>query len=276
MGKQTQMEIVGSDDQRRAVTVDVARPKGKKLHFVEPTLVETRVLKDGTGYLKIAMFPDMVGVKVANEISDAVAQLGAVESLIIDLRGNTGGGIGALRVMSLLTPERIPVGFALDRRRVTPNLGSEKERFRRFSRIPSSTKMLWLLAVQFAPAMMTKKPIVLQTEGLGRRPYHGQVVLVVDRHTASAAEMIVAFARENKLATIVGEKTAGRLLSATSVKVGNGFRLALPTGAYYTWKGSVLEGTPIEPDKLIEFDWRQRRLGGDIQLERAVASLGTL
>jgi C-terminal processing protease CtpA/Prc len=39
------------------------------------------------------------------------------------------------------------------------------------------------------------------------------------------------FAKENKLATIVGEKTAGRLLSATSVKVGNGFRLALPTGA---------------------------------------------
>jgi hypothetical protein len=32
--------------------------------------------------------------------------------------------------------------------------------------------------------------------------------LLVDRHTASAAEMIVAFARENSLATIVGEKTA--------------------------------------------------------------------
>ena len=59
------------------------------------------------------------------------------------------------------------------------------------------------------------------------------------------------------------------LLSATSVKVGNGFRLALPTGAYYTWKGSILEGTPIEPDKLIEFDWRERRRGSDIQLERA-------
>ena len=82
--------------------------------------------------------------------------------------------------------------------------------------------------------------------------------------------MIVAFARENKLATIVGERTAGRLLSATSVKVGNGFRLALPTGAYYTWNGSILEGTPIEPDELIEFDWRQMRLGRDIQLERAV------
>ena len=273
MGKQTEMEIVGSDDQRRTVTVDVARPKGKKLHFVEPTLVETRVLKDGIGYLKIAMFPDMVGVKVANEISKAVAKLGPVRSLVIDLRGNTGGGLGALRVMSLLTPGRIPVGFSLDRHRVTPNLESEKQGFRRFSRIPSSTKTLWRLALQFAPTMLAKKPIVLQTEGLGSRAFHGRIVLLVDRHTASAAEMIVAFARENKLATIVGEKTAGRLLSATSVKVGNGFRLALPTGAYYTWKGSILEGTPIEPDKLIEFEWRQRRLGRDLQLERAVALL---
>jgi C-terminal processing protease CtpA/Prc len=273
MGTQAEVEIVGGNDDRRAVAVNVARPKGKKLHFVEPTLVEGRQLGNGIGYLKIAMFPDMVGVKVANEISIAVTKLGPVESLIIDLRGNTGGGLGALRVMSLLTPDRIPVGFALDRRRVTANLESEKRGFRRFSRIPSSSKTLWLLAVQFAPAMMTKRPIVLQTEGLGKQPFHGRIVLLVDRHTASAAEMIVAFARENKLAIIVGEKTAGRLLSATSVKVGNGFRLALPTGAYYTWKGSILEGTPIEPDELIEFDWRQMRLGRDIQLERAVGLL---
>jgi hypothetical protein len=40
MGKQTALEIVGRDDQRRIVAVNVARPKGKKLHFVEPTLVE--------------------------------------------------------------------------------------------------------------------------------------------------------------------------------------------------------------------------------------------
>jgi carboxyl-terminal processing protease len=82
--------------------------------------------------------------------------------------------------------------------------------------------------------------------------------------------MIVAFARENNLARIVGEKTAGRLLSATSVKVGQGYRLALPTGAYYTWKGTVLEGTPIEPDEQIQFDWRQRSASFDGQLDRAI------
>lgn len=122
--------------------------------------------------------------------------------------------------------------------------------------------------------MLAKTPIVLETEGLGRKTFHGHTILLVDRHTASAAEMIVAFARENSLATIVGEPTAGRLLSATSVKVGNGYRLALPTGAYYTWKGSVLEGTPIAPDEAVGFEWRGRRLGIDAQLQEAIQLLG--
>jgi len=270
MGKQSSVEIVGRDDRRRTVSVDVARPKGKKVHFVEPTLVEARQLGGGLGYLKVAMFPGMVGVEVANEISGAVERLGGVDRLIIDLRGNTGGGVGALRLMSILTPGRIPVGFALDRRRAPSNLESEKRQFRRFSRIPSSKTALWALALQFGPAMMTKKPVVLQTEGLGPKPFHGKIALLVDRHTASAAEMIVAFARENNLATIVGEETAGRLLSATSVKVGHGFRLALPTGAYYTWKGWVLEGSSIIPDEPVEFDWHRRRAGIDGQLERAI------
>ena len=267
MGKQASLEIAGNDEQRRTVSVDVARPRGKKLHFIQPTLVEARRLRDELGYLKVAMFPGMVGVEVANAISSAAETLGAVENLIIDLRGNTGGGIGALRVMSLLTPDRVPVGFALDRRRGAAYHDSEKLRYPCFTHIPSSTKALWPLALKFAPAMLTKKPIVLQTEGLGKQPFHGRIVLLVNRHTASAAEMIVAFARENKLATIIGEKTAGRLLSATSVKVGKGFRLALPTGAYYTWRGTILEGTPIEPDELVEFNWRERRGAGDRQLE---------
>jgi len=273
MGNQTAIEFIDNRGNRLTETVDVAKPKGKKLHFVEPTLVEAREIEKGIGYLKIAMFPGMIGVVVANQITDAVKSLGTVDRLIIDLRGNAGGGIGALRVMSLLTPERIPVGFALDRRSVSRNVEHDKRTFPRFSKIPSNTKALWPLALRFAPAMLTKKPIVLETEGLGHQSFHGHVVLLVDRHTASAAEMIVAFARENRLATIIGEKTAGRLLSATSVKVGNGFRLALPTGAYYTWNGAVLEGTPIEPDKVIEFDWRSQRRGLDRQLDYAVESL---
>jgi C-terminal processing protease CtpA/Prc len=276
MGEQTMINFVANDDQEKTASVDVARPRGKKLHFIEPTLVESRRLNDDVGYMKVAMFPGMVGVVVANRISEAVESLGNVRRLIIDLRGNTGGGVGALRVMSLLTPQRIPVGFALDQRRYKGNIEADKLAFPRFSRIPENTKSLWLVGLRFAPAMMAKKPIVLETEGLGEKSFHGRIALLVDRHTASAAEMIVAFARENNLATIIGEKTAGRLLSATSVKVGKGFRLALPTGVYRTWGGAVYEGHPIEPDFTAEFDWRaQRAAMEDRQLRSAVDMLCT-
>jgi hypothetical protein len=35
----------------------------------------------------------------------------------------------------------------------------------------------------------------------------------------------------------------------------------------------VLEETPMDPDELIEFNWRERRAGTDIQLDRAIESI---
>lgn len=216
----------------------------------------------------------MIGVEVANSMSAAIDALGDISRLVIDLRGNTGGGAGALRLMSLLTPNRVPVGFSPGKRWAKRDLAMEKARFPRLGKIPASKGALWILGLQFLPALVTKSPIVLETEGLGSKPYYGKIVLLVNRHTASAAEMVTIFAKENHLATIVGEKTAGRLLSATSVKVGHGFRLALPTGAYFTWNGTALEGSPIEPDVIANFDWQERRSGVDAQLLEALSVAG--
>ena len=270
MGKKSTLDFIANDGTEKSVAVDVARPKGKKLQFVEPTLVQSKKLSDRVGYLKVAMFPGMLGVDVSNAMSSAVAELGNIERLIVDLRGNTGGGAGSLRLMSLLTPHQLPVGYAADKRWATRDLSKLRESFPRLGRIPSTTRFLWLLALRYLPAFITKSPIVLQSEGLGPKPYDGHIALLVDRHTASAAEMVAVFAKENKLATIVGEKTAGRLLSATSVKVGHGFRLALPTGAYYTWHGTTLEGSPIVPDVVADYSWQERRTGVDGQLHKAL------
>ena len=40
-----------------------------------------------------------------------------IESLIADLRGNTGGEIGGLRLMSYLTSGKLDVGYSLTRNR---------------------------------------------------------------------------------------------------------------------------------------------------------------
>lgn len=64
---------------------------------------------------------------------------------------------------------------------------------------------------------------------------------------------------------LVGSEIDGYVLCSAGSQ-----RLALPTGAYYTGRGTVLEGIPIEPDHTIEFDWQDRRLGTDRQLDYAI------
>ena len=273
MGSTSSITALTQDDESTDFSLLVARPKGKKLHFIEPTLVQADDLGDGIGYMRVAMFPGMVGIDVSTQILRAADRLAESERLVIDLRGNTGGGVGGLRLMSLLTSDRVPVGFAPDRKWAHRDLAVEKERFPRFNRIPASKSGLWLLGMKFGPALLRKKPIVLETEGLGPRRFHGRVCLLVNRHTASMAEMVVMFAKENGLATLVGEPTAGRLLSATSVQVGSGYRLALPVGAYHTWHGATLEGSPIEPNLRIGFDWQDARKGNDEQLNAAIRAL---
>ena len=52
--------------------------------------------------------------------------------------------------------------------------------------------------------------------------------MLVNEHSASAAEMVAAFASEYQLATLVGTKTAGRLVATSAFKVGFGYRVVMP------------------------------------------------
>ena len=54
------------------------------------------------------------------------------------------------------------------------------------------------------------KSVMLLTQGLGPQSFHGRVAILVNEWTNSAGEMLAAFAAENNLATIVGQKTRGR------------------------------------------------------------------
>jgi hypothetical protein len=78
------------------------------------------------------------------------------------------------------------------------------------------------------------------TEALGSQRHHGRIALLVNEHSASAAEMVAAFAKETRLAIVVGTKTPGRLVATSGFKVGFGYRVALPVAAYYTWQGRIL------------------------------------
>lgn len=132
--------------------------------------------------------------------------------------------------------------------------------------------LLWL-AARYA---FVEKSILVVTEGLGERKFHGRVVLLVNEHTASAGEMVSAFAEENNLAVIVGTKTPGRLLSGSAFKVGRGYILGLPVAAYLTWQGRMLENNGIAPSVVADLSREALREGKDTQLENAVEVIRNL
>jgi C-terminal processing protease CtpA/Prc len=185
--------------------------------------------------------------------------------LIVDLRGNTGGGIGGLRLMSYLIPGKKEVGYSLTRAR--KEKGYAREKLPRFGRIPSHKATLFWLALRYG---FIDKSILVVTEGLGPQKFHGRVVILVNEHTASAGEMVAAFAEENRLATIVGKKTPGRLLSGTTFRVKPGYILGLPVAAYLTWQGQLIEGKGIVPNFPVELLPDDLIAGDDSQMRKAL------
>jgi len=253
------------------IEIKVPKPKSSTRPFSLPKPVVHRKLDVQTGYLKVNMFPGLVGIDVSRDIDRAVASLQDCDRLVVDLRGNSGGGVGCLRLMSYLTPDRIPVGYSVTRKRARN--GYEREQLTRFSGIPSSKWQLPLLALRYA---FVDHSIVLVTEGLGSQPFHGRISILVNQHSASAAEMVAAFAQENKLARIVGVKTPGRLVGSRPFKLPDGYVLVLPVGAYLTWDGQKLEGVGITPDVGVELSRGMLAEGKDAQLACALEELDTI
>jgi len=82
------------DGSIHTVKLIVPASQSKKRPLIVPDKVVThRKLAHGVGYLRVSMFPGMLGIDVARNISKAISDLGT-QKLVIDLRGNTGGGGG--------------------------------------------------------------------------------------------------------------------------------------------------------------------------------------
>lgn len=265
MGGFCDVEVEKLSGGRTLLPLGVPQPTSQWHPIIRPRLISWSRLQSRTGLLRATGFPGQVGIDVAHEIDHAMLQLSQCDRLIVDLRGNPGGGAGALRLMSYLTPDKRPVGYSLTRRRAAK--GYRREKLPRFGKIPSGKLALFVLMFRYAWA---DKSIVMVTEGLGPQTFHGQVVLLVNEHSASASENVIGFAKENHLATIVGTRTAGQVLGGTGFKVGHGFVLRIPVVGYLTWNGSTLEGAGVEPDHPVALSRDALKEGRDSQMEKAI------
>jgi C-terminal processing protease CtpA/Prc len=219
-------------------------------------------LPDGIGWLKVTKFPGTIGIDIAKEIDRGVQELRGCDRLILDLRGNAGGGLAFLRVMSYLTPERLPVGYSVTRARAETNYS--KETLAVFDRIPSQKAALIWLVLKFG---FRDDSVSIVTEGLASMPFHGKIVVLVDDSTTGAGERIAAFAQERKLAPVVGSCTAGRLICGSVYKVGFGYFVRIPARAWFTWSGELLESRGVTPDCIVSNGEDDQE---DVQLDQAV------
>jgi len=253
-----------------AVNLDltIPPPRSRKQPYSEPKPVISSTLGDSTGYLKVTIFPGLLGLDVAREIDSAVKALAGCDRLIVDLRGHLGGGLGVLRLMSHLTPGKIPIGYTVSRRKA--ERGYKKEDLPKLDRLPTD-KPNWVAIASLALRYGGRDPsVLLVSEGLGLQKWHGRVVILVNEHTVSAGEMVSAFAQENNLGKIVGTETAGRLIPGSGFKVGGGYMVIMPKAAYITWAGNRFEGRGIVPDIAEPWSPEAFAAGEDNQMLRAL------
>jgi carboxyl-terminal processing protease len=254
----------------RTVTIEVPNRTAKdRPPMIEPRSLSHRMLISEIGYVRVATFPGAVGLDFARALDAAITELKAsgCKRLIIDLRGNVGGGLGSLRLMSYLCPDKKPIGYSLTRRRLRK--GYQKERLTKIDKIPSSKAALFLMALRFT-LLQRDRSMVLATEGLGAQPFHGRTVILINEFTHSAAEMVASFARENDLATLVGTTTSGEVLGGANFKLANGYRLRMPVAGWFTWAGDCIEGRGVPAEVVADVSPESLAAGIDNQLQRAI------
>jgi carboxyl-terminal processing protease len=74
------------------------------------------------------------------------------------------------------------------------------------------------------------------------------VVVLVDRGSASGAEIVAGALRDHGRATLIGERTFGKGSVQTVMPLRDGQALKLTTSRYYTPSGASIHDRGIDPD----------------------------
>ena len=255
------------------VAIDVPMRKGTKQRppIVEPKSPIHSVVAPKIGRLKVPYFSGAIGMRFGAALDAAIDNLKreGCDGLIIDLRSNIGGSLGFARLASYMCPDRIPIGHSLTPKRLRSGYDPAN-----LPRVPMPRTRAELV-VTLGLFALRDKSVMLLTQGLGPQPFHGRIAVLINEWTNSAAEMLANFAAENRLATLIGQKTRGNVLGAANFKVGGGYWLRIPVFGWFTSKGISIEGQGVSPDLSVDVTPEALAAANDHQLTAAVRILST-
>ncbi len=170
--------------------------------------VRQRFLEKGYGYVRIAQFQSRTGNEVAEAVNE-LAEEGDLRGLIIDLRNNPGGILqSAVEVSDIFVDDGLIV--------YTTGRVSNSE-------------------LQFNATTPDK------IEGV-------PIVVLVNRGTASASEIVAGALQDHGRAVIMGTSTFGKGSVQTILPLNNEKAIKLTTALYYTPSGRSIQAEGIIPD----------------------------
>ena len=160
------------------------------------------------GYLRVTHFTDATPRDFARALSD-LQTAAPLRGLVLDLRGNPGG---VLESSVSVADEFLDSGVI-----VRAEGRTAESRF-----------------------------VLRATEGDALRS--APLVVLIDRGSASGAEIVAGALRDHGRATLMGERTFGKGSVQTVMPLANGQALKLTTSRYYTPSGGSLHERGLEPD----------------------------
>ena len=163
--------------------------------------VEATTLEGGIAHVRV----DQFARNVAQELAEALVDASEANAIIVDLRGNPGG---------YLTESLLVADIFLAPGQAVASVGQRDGRGGVAEQTYNADK----------PALIPNKP----------------VVVMVDRYTASAAEIVAGALQDHDRAVVLGERTFGKGVVQTLYPLSDGRRMRLTTGTWYTPLGRSL------------------------------------
>ncbi len=203
------------------VTLDISRVGRKEpLTFkvkrakIELPNVSSKMLDKDLGYVRIHTFSQETGQRLRDGVAKLIGE--GAKGIILDLRNNPGGLLEeAVEVASVFIDKGVIV-------RVKSRSGKE-EIYEAVSGIHGMEK-----------------------------PFDVPLVILINKGSASASEIVAGAVQDLKRGILVGEKTFGKGSVQNMVPLTNGAGLVLTTARYYTPNGKQIHGKGLKPDYLVK------------------------
>ncbi|MDD5772537.1 MAG: S41 family peptidase [bacterium] len=174
--------------------------------------IKAKMFPDGIGYIRLMEFKENSGEEMGKAIEKLKAE--GMKSLILDLRHNPGGLLNvSVQVVDYFIPKGELVVYTKGRN-----------------------------ADQTVEFRSDREPIDKNIP----------LVVLVNKGSASASEIVAGAIQDHHRGIIVGEKTFGKASVQTIIPLSDDSGLRLTTAHYYTPSGRMIHGVGITPDLVVE------------------------